>query len=102
MTSWSRSTFRLAIVLLVILRGGLQALAHELDILFGRPNTGRRLFLKCVKDVHGLLKSNCVNGSIRVSVVRFDDLRHARTGPLPRLCRRRRSAELRDAEGVSH
>src|SRR5580704_11723898 len=89
----SRSAFRLAIMFLVILRGGLQALAHELDILLGRPNTGRRLFLKRVKDVHSLLKSNGVNGPIRVSVVRFDDLEHARTELLPRLCRRCRSAD---------
>ena len=49
-------------------------LAHELNILLGCPNTGRRLFLKRVKELHGLLKSNRVNALIRVSVMRLDDL----------------------------
>jgi hypothetical protein len=40
--------------------------------------------------------------SIRVSVVRLDDLQDARTKPLPRLRRRRGTAELRDTESVPH
>jgi hypothetical protein len=45
---------------------------------------------------------NRVHRSIRVSVVRLDDLQHARTEPLPRLRRRRGTAELRDTESVAH
>src|SRR6185436_18036983 len=37
-----------------------------------------------------------------VSVVRLDDLQNARTEPLPRLRRRRGTAELRDPESVAH
>jgi hypothetical protein len=40
--------------------------------------------------------------SIRVSVVRLDDLQHARTEPLPGLRCRRSTAELRDTESVAH
>jgi hypothetical protein len=57
-------------VLLVIPFCGLQAISDEVDIPFGRPNAGRRLLLKRVEDVNGLLESNRVDGSIRVSVVR--------------------------------
>ena len=46
--------------------------------------------------------SNGVHGSIGVSVVRLDDLQDARTEPLPRLRRRRGTAELRDTESVAH
>jgi hypothetical protein len=52
--------------------------------------------------VHGFLEPNRVHRSIRVSIVRLDDLQDARTEPLPRLRCRRGSAELRDAEGISH
>jgi hypothetical protein len=55
-----------------------------------------------MEDVHRFLKPNRIHGSIRVSVVRLDDLQHARAKSLPRLCRWRGSAELRDAEGISH
>ena len=45
---------------------------------------------------------NRVHRSIRVSVVRLDDLQDARTEPLPRLGGRRGTAELRDTECVAH
>jgi hypothetical protein len=47
-------------------------------------------------------ESNGVHGSRGVSVVRLDDLEDARTEPLPRLRRRRGTAELRDTESVAH
>jgi len=49
-----------------------------------------------------LLESDRVDGTIRVSVVRLDDLQDARTKPLPRLRRRRSTAELRNTESVAH
>lgn len=89
-------------MLLVIPFGGLQALGHEVNVPLGGPNAVGRLLLKRMKDVNRLLEPNRVDGSIRISVVRFDDFQHAWPEPLPRLCRRRRSAELRDPKGVSH
>jgi hypothetical protein len=75
----------LAIVFLVILLGCFQSLSDETDIPFGRPDTGRRLLLERVQDVHGFLEPNRIHRSIGVSVVRLDDLQDARTEPLPRL-----------------
>ena len=43
-----------------------------------------------------------VHRSIGVPVVRFDDFQDARTELLPRLSRRRGTAELRDTESVAH
>src|SRR4029077_21029527 len=74
----------------------------KIDIPLGRPDAGRRLLLERVQDVHGFLEPNRVHRSIRVSVVRLDDLQHARTEPLPRLRRRRGTAELRDTKSVAH
>src|SRR5688572_6515811 len=55
-----------------------------------------------MENVNSLFESNRVHRSIRVSVVRLDDLQHTRTEPLPRLRCRRGSAELCDTESVSH
>ena len=53
--------------------------------------------------VHGFLEpSVSPHRSIGVSVVRLDDLQDARTEPLPRLRRRRGTAELRDTKRVAH
>jgi len=45
---------------------------------------------------------NRVHRSIRVAIVRLDDLQHTRTEAFPRLRRRCGAAELRYAEGVAH
>ena len=89
-------------VSLVIPLSGFQPFCDKIDIPFGRPDAGRRLLLERVQDVHGFLEPNCVHRSIRVSVVRLDDLQHARTEPLPGLRRWRNTAELRDTESVAH
>ena len=52
--------------------------------------------------IHRFLEPELVHRSIRVSVVRLDDLQHARTEPLPRLRRRPSTAELRDTKSVAH
>ena len=88
-------------MLLVIPLGDSQAFGHEINVSLGRPDAGRRLLLERVEDVHRFLEPNRMYGSIRVSLVRLDDLQHARTESLPGLGRWRGSAELRDAEGVS-
>ena len=59
-------------------------------------------FLEGVEHVQRLLKSNRVHRSIRVSVLRLHDFKHAWTEALPRLRCRRGSTELCDTEGVSH
>src|SRR3990172_11371600 len=61
-------------MLLVIPLGDFQAFGNEIDIPLGGSDAGRRLLLERVEDVYRLLESNRVDGSIRVSVVRFDDL----------------------------
>ena len=82
--------------------GAFQAVGDEIDIPFGRPDAGRRFLFERVEDVHRFLEPNRVHRSIRLAVVRLDDLQHARPEPLPRLRCRHRSPELRDAEGITH
>ena len=60
-------------VFLVIPRSGFQPLRDKIDIPFGRPDTGRRLLLERVEDVHRLLEPEGEHRSIGVPVVRFDD-----------------------------
>ena len=79
-----------------------QAFGDEITIPPGSPDAGRGFLLERVEDVHGVLESNRVYRAIGVSVVRLDLVSHARTESLPGLRSRRSSAELRDAEGVSH
>src|SRR5207247_5370274 len=57
--------------------------------------------LERVEHVQRLFESNRVHRSIGVSVVRLNDLQHSRAEPLPRLRRRRGSAELSDAFPMS-
>jgi hypothetical protein len=59
-------------------------------------------FLEGVKHIHRFRKSNRIHRPIGVSVVRLNDLQNARAEPLPWLRRRRRPAELSDAERVAH
>ena len=56
--------------------------------------------LKRVQHVDRLLKAHRIDGSIRIALVRLDDLHHARTQPLPRFRRRGYASELRDAKGI--
>ena len=59
-------------------------------------------FMNAWRTVHRLLEPNGVDGSIRICVVRLDDLQHARTEPFPRFRRPRGPTELRNAEGIPH
>jgi hypothetical protein len=69
----------------VIPLSGFLPFCDKIDIPFRRSDAGRRLLLERVQDVHGFLESNGIHRSIRVSVVRLDELQHARAESLPRL-----------------
>jgi hypothetical protein len=93
---------RFAIVFLVISPRLIQPLPNQINVSLGCPDSGRRLLLEGVEDVQRLFESNGVHRSIRVSVVRLNDVQHTRTEAFPWLRRRRGSAELGDAERVPH
>jgi hypothetical protein len=92
------SAFRLAIVLLIISFGGLRPIGDKISVPLRRSGARRRLLLERVKEVYGFLVPNCVNRSMRVAIVRLDDLQYSRTETFPRLRRRSGAAELRYAE----
>ena len=89
-------------MLLVISLGRFQAFGDEINIPLRSPDAGWRLLLKGVKDVRGFLEANRVHRSISVSVVRLDDLQHARAESFQGFAIGAIPPNLRDAERVAH
>jgi len=74
--------------------------SDQIDIPFGCPDADGD-FSGTRGERTGLLEPNRVNGAIRVSVVRLDDLQYARTSPFT-ASPSSGPTELRNTEGVSH